>query len=111
MTPGTPGPVTVLRVHKAGWPPQRAAYYLCPAALAARLVADAAAGSADQVADIGPAFLLCQPAARHAAGFHLDGMTLMVLVGVAEGNRWVRWAAPAPVEPVPGSPGAAAQAN
>lgn len=110
MTGPGPGPVTVLRVHKAGWPPQRAAYYLCPAALAARLAADAA-GSPDEVTDIGPVFLLCQPAARHEAGFHLDGMTLMVLVGVADGSRWVRWAAPAPVEPVPGSPGAAAQRN
>jgi hypothetical protein len=103
--------VTVLRVHKAGWPPGRFAFYLCPAKLAARLAADAAKGSDDQVTDIGPAFLLCQPAARHEAGFHQDGMTLMVLVGVADGNRWALWAAPAPIEPVPGSPGQAAQAN
>ena len=27
----------------------------------------------------------------------MDGMTLMVLVGVATGSRWVRWPAPAPV--------------
>jgi hypothetical protein len=107
-----PGPVTVLRVHRAGWPPQRAAYYLCPAPLAARLAADAAAGSADVVTDIGAAFALCQPAARHEAGFHLEGMTLMVLVGVTDdGHTWARWDPPSPVEPVPGSPGAAAQAN
>lgn len=104
--------ITVLKVHRAGWPPQRFAFYLTPARLAARLVADAAAGSADQVTDIGQAFLLCQPAARHKAGFHLEGMTLMVLVGVTDdGNTWARWAAPAPVEPVPGSPGASGQAN
>ena len=103
----------MLRVRKAGWPPGRAAFYLCPARLAARL-ADAAATShhGDQVTDIGPAFLLCQPATRHEAGFHLDGMTLMVLVGVTDdGHTWARWAAPAPVEPVPGSPGASAARN
>jgi hypothetical protein len=104
-TPG-PGPVTVLRVHKPGWPPGRFAYYLCPAKLAPKIVK-----GTPGAADIGPAFLLCQPAARHAAGFHLGGVTLLVLVGVANGNEWALWAAPAPVEPVPGSPGQAAQAN
>lgn len=102
-----PSPVTVLRIHTAGWPPQRSAFYLCPARLAARLAADAARSGGD-VTDIGSVFLLCQPAARHEAGFHLEGMTLLVLVGVADGDRWVRWAAPAPVEPVPGSPEATA---
>jgi hypothetical protein len=111
MSDGTPDPITVLRVRMAGWPPGRAAFYLAPRPLAARLVADAGAISADEVADIGAAFLLCQPAARHEAGFHLEGMTLMVLVGVADGGRWVRWAAPAPVEPVPGTPGARAARN
>jgi hypothetical protein len=110
MPSDTPGPVTVLRVHKAGWPPQRFAYYMCPARLAARLADDASLG-ADQVTDIGPVFLLCQPAARHEDGFRTDGMTLMVLIGVADGNHWERWAAPAPVEPVPGSPRDTASRN
>ena len=89
-------PVTVLRVHKAGWPPQRFAFYLCPAQLAARLAADAAALSADQVADSGPVFLLCQPAARHEAGVPRGGDD-------ADGAR--RGGGRRPVGPV-GGPGA-----
>lgn len=100
-------PVTVVRVRKAHWPPGRAAYYLCPAKLAPKIVK-----GTPGAADIGAAFLLCQAAARHEAGFHAEGMTLLVLVGVTDdGKTWARWCPPAPVEPVPGSPGQAASRN
>jgi hypothetical protein len=105
----TADPVTVLRVHKASHPPGLALIYLCPRSLAARLAADAQ-GSDDDVADLGPGALLYAQAAKPAE-FHRDGHHYLVLVGIAQGDRWTLWTPPAPVEPVPGSPGAAAQAN
>jgi len=108
MSDDTPDPITVLRCHLADWPPGRAAYYLCPRSLAARLVHDAD-GSGDDLADLGPgALLLTQPAGRKRAEY---GKGTMILVGVADGGRWLLWLPPAPVEPVPGSPGHTASRN
>jgi hypothetical protein len=105
----TADPITVLRVRKASHPPGVALIYLCPRSLAARLAADAS-GSGDEVTDLGPGALLYAQAARPEQ-FHRDGHRYMVLVGVARDGRWVLWTPPSPAEPVPGSPGAAAQAN
>ena len=103
-------PITVLQVHQAGYPPGRARFYLTPRSLAARLAADAAkAGSADEVDDLGPgALLLAQAANKKRAEY---GHGTMVLVGVAQDDKWVWWIPTAPVEPVPGSPGAIAAKN
>lgn len=108
MTSDIPDPITVLRIHLADYPPGRAAFYLCPRSLAARLAADAH-DSDDEVADLGPgALLLAQPAGRKRAEY---GKGTMILVGVADGNQWALWMPPAPVEPVPGTPGHSAQSN
>jgi hypothetical protein len=105
----TPDPVTVLKVHKADHPPGLALVYLCPRSLATRLAADAE-GSDDQVDDLGPGALIYTQAAK-PAGFHQDHHTSMVLVGVAQDGRWLLWTPPAPIEPVPGTPGHTASRN
>jgi hypothetical protein len=100
-----PDPATILKVHYAADPPGLDSYFLCRKSMAGRLCRDAA-GSGDEVTDIGPAFMLAQPASRaeFAAGE-------MILIGIAEGGRWLTWRPPAPVEPVPGSRGDAAARN
>jgi len=104
-----PDPITVLRIRKADDPPGLARFYLCGSKLAYRLVVNAIT-SDDDVADLGPGALLYAQAAKPAE-FHRDGHHFMVLVGVAQDSTWLLWTPPAPMEPVPGSPGAAAQAN
>jgi hypothetical protein len=104
-----PDPITVVRVRAASDPPGRDRFYLAPRSLAARLAAGAE-GSGDEVTDLGPGALLYTQAAK-PAGFHRDGHRFLVLVGVAEGGRWLLWTPPAPVEPVPGSPGATGSRN
>jgi hypothetical protein len=104
-----PDPITVLRVHLAADPPRFARFYLCPRKLAFRLAADASTGD-DTVSDLGPGALIYTQAAKPAE-FHRDGHRHMVLVGVADGDRWLLWTPPAPVEPVPGSPADSAQRN
>ena len=80
-----------------------------PVSLADRLSADAAKGSDDEVTNLGPeALLLTQAANRKRAEY---GRGTMLLIGIAEGSKWVTWLPPAPVEPVPGSPGAIAARN
>jgi hypothetical protein len=106
---GQPDPITVLRIHAADFPPGRARFYLCPRSLAARL-ADDAGESGDEVTDLGPAALMYTQAAKPAE-FRRDGMSYAVLVGEAQDDRWLLWTPPAPVEPVPGSPGDAASRN
>ena len=126
MTSDTPDPVTVIRITLKDDQPGREVYALCLRSLAARLAADASSapeakvvsgpedtwralpGAVDRVEDCGPgALLLTQSADRARDQFpgHL------VLVGIARDGRWERWLPPAPAEPVPGSPGAAAQRN
>jgi hypothetical protein len=109
MSNDQPDPITVLRVHKATHPPGCALVYLCPRSLAARMAATAE-GSGDQVDDLGPGALLYTQAAKPAE-FHRDGKRYMVLVGVAQDDRWLAWTPPAPVEPVPGSRGHTASRN
>jgi hypothetical protein len=101
-----PDPVTVLRIHRADWPPGFARFYLCPRSLAHRLVVNAVTGP-DDVRDLGPGALLFTQAAKPAE-FHRNEHRYMVHVGDALGGRWLVWTPPAPVEPVPGSPGARA---
>jgi hypothetical protein len=103
--PDRPDPITIVRIVIAGNPRQHT-YWLMRFSLAARLVRDAE-GSADEVADLGPgALMLCQAAQR---GDWRIGE--MALIGVARDGKWVTWLPPAPVEPVPGSAGDAAQRN
>jgi hypothetical protein len=101
--------ITVVRVYSAGDPPGRARFYLAPRSLAARLAAGAE-HSGDEVTDLGPGALLYTQTAKPAE-FHRDGHRFLILVGVAEDGRWLLWTPPAPVEPVPGSPGATAARN
>jgi hypothetical protein len=109
MPSGTPDPITVVRVKPASDPPGRTRFYLAPRSLAARLAAGAE-GTDDEVTDLGPGALLYTQAAK-SAEFYRDGYRFAVLVGVAEGDRWLLWTPPAPVEPVPGTPGHSAQRN
>ena len=112
---GPADPITVLRVHKSGTPPGRARFWLCPRSIARRLAADtAASGTGDDVTDLGPgALLFAQAADRKRDAYHDGGQTFLVPVGVStdDGLKWRRWYPPAPIEPVPGSPGAAAARN
>jgi hypothetical protein len=106
MITNAPDPVTVLRVSHAAHP-GAAAFFLCPRSLAARYAAEAAGD--DQVTDLGPgALLLAQAAQRERAAY---GKGVVLLIGVAYRDRWLHWYPPAPVEPVPGSPGDTAQRN
>ncbi len=94
-----PDPITVVRTIPADQP-HLAAFFLTRRSLAARLIRDAAAGgSGDQVTDLGPRALMCAQAAQRGE-FRIGEM---LLVGVAQGGRWLRWLPPVPVEPVPGS--------
>ena len=54
VSDAAPDPITVLRVHLAGHPPGQMMFYLCPRSLAARLAANAAEVSGDEVTDLGP---------------------------------------------------------
>jgi hypothetical protein len=104
--PDRPDPIHVLRVRLHDDPPGVTRYYLARWSVIARLCRDAE-GSGDQVTDLGAdALLLCQAAQRGEFG-----VGELLAIGVAKGNRWVRWLPPAPVEPVPGSPQARAQRN
>lgn len=107
---GPEDPITVIKVHYAGDPPGLARFRLCRWSLAARLADDCRAGGrpGDTCEDLGPSALpmLCQAAQRGDFA-----MGEQVPVGFALGDRWVRWFPPAPVEPVPGSPGATAAGN
>lgn len=105
MTSRTTDPAVILKVHRAADPPGRASYFLARKSMATRLARDAA-GSGDEVTDIGQAFQLCQPASR--AEFTPGEM---ILIGVADHNEWVTWLPPAPREPVPHSPGHTASQN
>lgn len=105
--PGRPDPIHVVRTIAADQP-HLAAFWLMRWSLAARLVRDAASsGTGDQAADLGPRALMLAQAAQRGE----FGIGEMLLVGVASGGKWVRWCPPAPVEPVPGSPGERAQRN
>ena len=106
MTSTQADPLTVLKIHKADHPPGLALVYLCPRSLAARLAADAE-GSGDEVTDLGPGALIYTQAAKRDE----FGKGTMVLVGIAQGSRWQLWTPPAPVEPVPGTPGHTASRN
>ena len=95
------------RATRPAWPRFR----LCRwSFMAARLADDCRAGGrpGDTCEDLGPSALpmLCQAAQRGDFA-----MGEQVPVGFALGDRWVRWFPPAPVEPVPGSPGATAAGN
>jgi hypothetical protein len=109
MSDDTPDPITVVRLKLASDPPARTRFYLAPRSLAARLAAGAE-HSGDEVTDLGPGALLYTQAAKPAE-FHRGGQRFLVLVGIAEGSRWLLWLPPAPVEPVPGTPGATAARN
>jgi hypothetical protein len=62
-----------------------------------------------QPEDIGPgSLLLCQSADRKRDEFRT---VLWAVIGVAQGGKWLAWFPPAPVEPVPGTLGAAARQN
>lgn len=103
--PDRPDPITVARISLHDQPGVDQ-YVMARWSLIARLRRDAR-GSGDQVTDLGPdALLLCQAAQR---GHWETGE--MLTVGFAAGGKWLRWLPPAPVEPVPGSPGARAQRN
>lgn len=105
--PGRPDPIHVVRTIAADQP-YLAAYWLMRWSLAARMIRDAAdSGTGDQVADLGPGALMCAQAAQRGD----FGIGEMLLVGVAQGGKWVRWCPPVPVEPVPGSPGETASRN
>jgi len=108
MTDSQPDVITVLRMHLATDPPGLARFYMCPRLVAARYVADAADGN--EATDLGPGALLYTQAAKPEE-FHRDGHRFLVLVGVAQGDRWLLWTPPAPVEPVPGGRGHTASRN
>jgi hypothetical protein len=108
---GPGNPVHVLVFHQAGTPPAVRLFALARWSFVKRLVHDAGKRDsrfpADGVADLGPdALMLAQTANK---GEWNPGE--MAVIGVAEGNRWLWWLPPTPIEPVPGSPGAAAQRN
>ena len=112
----TDDPITVLRMRQAADRPRVWSYYLCPRSLARKWAEDAARPGSepgDQAEDLGPEALpmLTQSAQRERAAYSVDGTTLMVLIGVAKGGKWIKWLPPAPREPVPGSPGQAAARN
>ena len=116
MSDDTPDPITVLRMRQAADRPRVWTYYLTTRRLARKWAEDAARPGSepgDQAEDLGPQALpmLTQSAQRQRAAYSAGGTTLMVLIGVARGGKWLHWYPPAPVEPVPGSPGAAASAN
>lgn len=105
--PGRPDPIHVVRTIAADQP-ALAAYFLMRWSLAARLIRDAgASGHGDKVTDLGPRALMLAGAAQNG-DFEIGEM---LLVGVALGDRWVRWCLPVAVEPVPGSPAEAASRN
>ena len=102
-----PDPIHVVRTIAADQP-ALAAYFLMRWSLTARLIRDAdASGHGDQVTDLGPRALMLAGAAQNG-DFEIGEM---LLVGVAQGGRWLRWCLPVPVEPVPGSPGETASRN
>ena len=104
--PDRPDKIHVLRVRKHDDPPFVVWYYLARWSVINRLVRDAK-GSGDTVTDLGPdAVMLCQAAQRGEFG-----MGELLLIGIAKDGKWLRWFPPAPVEPVPGSPGERAQRN
>jgi hypothetical protein len=103
---GPKDPIHVIRMRLHDSPPEVVMFGLARWSLIARLVADAA-GSGDQVEDLGPDALLLAQAANRGD----FGIGELVIVGIARGPKWLQWNPPAPVEAVPGSPGAAASAN
>jgi hypothetical protein len=105
---GPEDPIHVLRLRPHDSPPGVYLYVLARWSLCARYVRDAAdAGLGDEAADLGPdALMLCQ-----AANNGEFGIGELLKIGVANALGWIAWYPPVPVEPVPGSPGAAAQRN
>ena len=104
--PDRPDPIHVLRVRLHDDLPGVTRYALARWSLIARLCRDAER-SGDKVTDLGAdALLLCQAAQRGEFG-----VGELLWIGIAQGNKWVKWLPPAPVEPVPGSPQARAQRN
>lgn len=103
--PDRPDPIHVLRVvpHNE---PDAALYLLARWSLIARLRRDAE-GSGDRVEDLGTDALLLAQAAQRGE----FGMGELLIIGLAKQGHWVRWEPPAPMEPVPGSPGATAARN
>ena len=96
--PDRPDPIHVLRVRLHDDLPGVTRYALARWSLIARLCRDAER-SGDKVTDLGvDALLLC-------------GVGELLWIGIAQGNKWVKWLPPAPVEPVPGSPQERAQRN
>jgi hypothetical protein len=105
--PGRPDPIHVIRARRHDQP-GIAHFGMARWSLIARLVRDAE-GSGDEVADLGPdALMLCQAAQRGQWG---PGEIAWVGIADERAGRWLRWNPPAPVEPVPGSPGEQAQRN
>jgi hypothetical protein len=103
--PHRPDPIHVVRVRLHDRP--GAAWYgMARWSLIAGLRRDAE-GSGDKLDDLGPDALLLAQAAQRGEWMPGD----LVEVGVALGDRWLRWNPPAPVEPVPGSPQERAQSN
>ena len=102
--PYRPDVIHVVRVRQHG----AELYALARRSLIARLVRDAAAaGGADEIADLGPdALMLCQAAQRGEFG-----KGELLIIGIAKNGKWLQWNPPAPMEPVPGSPGATAARN
>ena len=105
--PGRPDPIHVIRTTAADRPALES-YWLMRWSLAARLIRDAdSSGTGDQVADLGPRALMLAQAAQRG-DFHVGEM---ILVGVAQAGRWLRWCPPVPAEPVPGSSDETASRN
>lgn len=102
-----PDAIHVLRLRYREDRPATARYYLARWSLIARLRRDAE-GSGDELADLGPEAMLI----AHAAQRGDFGIGALLLIGVADGDRWAFWNAPyMPVEPVPGSRRARAWRN
>lgn len=103
--PGRPDPIHVARVRLHD-KPGADMYLLARWSLLARLRRDAE-GSGDTLDDLGPrALKICQAAQN---GDWAIGE--LAQVGIAADGRWLTWLPPAPVEPVPGSPGERAASN
>lgn len=103
--PNRPDPIHVLRVSMHDQPGVDM-YILARWSVIARLRRNAE-GSGDTVTDLGPDALLLAQAAQRGE----FGMGELLHVGFAAGGKWIRWLPPAPVEPVPGSPGERASRN
>ena len=106
---GPEDPITVIKVHYAGDPPGLARFRLCRWSLAARLADDCRTGGrpGDTCEDLGPSAL--PDACLAARGDFAMGEQSRSASPWATGG--LGGSPPAPVEPVPGSPGATAAGN